>query len=496
MKELLRLPNSISEIKEFYNENEFVKQPSFILDQLREKKAYNSVDANILTWLMLARLIWVDIEKKWVKNSDLMIQVWEYPTYYVWSEQKWLRDERFPRITKELMDKIFEYTAPEYIKKNIIDKKAKQDRNDLDEDFAITFEVNTNFDYNEWKEDSDLYFTKPQYTVTDQVDLNKIIWRFRVNLAQSKWNKFIVFRKLEADVPDFYELWLDKKFLQFNEYKEWLVLVTWPTGSGKSTTLASLINEINKTKHKHIITIEDPIEFVHPNKNSLFNQREVPSDTISFSSWLKSALREKPDIILIWELRDIETIRLAIEAAETWHLVFGTLHTFNAAKTIDRIINSFPAEEQNQIAMTLSSSLVWVISQTLVKTKSGWITALNEMLKVTDWIRSAIAEMETGKVIQAASNSPQECMLMIDHAFSLITSEKINASEALSILYKKDKPTYEELVSKLRWINLYNPNEDPYSERNIKKQTTYTEEEKNENEVAQVKPIEKRKIDL
>lgn len=462
------LPSWIKEIKQFYMNNPWLPMPSDILKEYKWKPegAYNSRDASIIWGLILARLIGIDPEVD-VKNSDVILKVWEPPVYYVWNQKKWLRDDRFPVITSNLMELFFNNWTPTSNKDNLSQKMAHKNQYDVDEDFALSFEVNKNFDYNQLWENNELFYKKPQFEAVDiSVDKTLVIWRFRVNLARDQGNKFFVFRKLEADIPDFYDLGLNQRFLDFITYKEGLVLVTWPTWSWKSTTLAAMINEINKHQYKNVITIEDPIEFVHKNKNSIFSQREVPTDTLSFANWLKSALREKPDIIMIWELRDLETIRLAIEAAETWHLVFWTLHTFNAAKTIDRLINSFPSEEQNKIAMSLSWCIVWIISQTLVKTQNWWITALNEMIKFNDTLRGHVANKNTPGVTQWASNNPIDCLTMVDCWFDLIKTQKVNQVEILNVLYKKDNPSYHLLVKKLQASALYKSEIDPYSAEN------------------------------
>lgn len=222
--------------------------------------------------------------------------------------------------------------------------------------------------------------------------------RFRVNFFNQKNGVSAVFRTIPSKVLTMQDLGLPNSFEKFAKLKRGLVLVTGPTGSGKSTTLAAIIDYANKTRADHILTIEDPIEFVHESKKALINHREVGLHTDSFSAALRGALREDPDIILVGEMRDLETITLAIEAAMTGHLVFGTLHTPNAAKTIDRIIDVFPANQQNQIRSSLSDSLKGVIAQNLFKRsdKSGRVAAL-EVLVVDSSISNLIRD---GKIHQ------------------------------------------------------------------------------------------------
>jgi twitching motility protein PilT len=224
--------------------------------------------------------------------------------------------------------------------------------------------------------------------------------RFRVNVFNQNRGAAAVFRTIPSEVLSLEDLEAPKIFRDIASLPRGLVLVTGPTGSGKSTTLAAMIDHKNKTELGHILTVEDPIEFVHTSQKCLINQREIERDTHSFSAALRSALREDPDTILVGELRDLETIRLAMTAAETGHLVFGTLHTSSAAKTIDRIIDVFPGTEKDMMRAMLSESLRAVISQSLMKKKAGGRVAAHEIMMGTPAIRNLIRE---GKVAQMYS---------------------------------------------------------------------------------------------
>ncbi len=265
--------------------------------------------------------------------------------------------------------------------------------------------------------------------------------RFRVNVFMQRRGMGCVFRVIPEIIKSAKELGLPAMLLDLIKVPRGLVLVTGPTGSGKSTTLASLINEINLTKKDHIITIEDPIEFVHENKMSLINQREVSSHTKSFANALRAALREDPDIILVGEMRDLETIQLAMTAAETGHLVFGTLHTNNAPKTIDRIIDVFPQAQQAQVRTMLSESLRGVIAQTLFPRadRPGRVAAL-EVLTSTHAVANLIREGKTHQIPSVMQTQMAEGMMTYEyHIGKLVAEGLIEKSIADSFLGKKTK---------------------------------------------------------
>jgi len=253
--------------------------------------------------------------------------------------------------------------------------------------------------------------------------------RFRVNAFNQNRGAGAVFRTIPSKVLTMEELGMGNVFRDICHVPRGLVLVTGPTGSGKSTTLAAMIDYINDNRYEHVLTIEDPIEFVHESKKCLINQREVHRDTHGFTEALRSALREDPDVILVGEMRDLETIRLALTAAETGHIVFGTLHTTSAAKTIDRIVDVFPANEKSMVRSMLSESLQAVISQTLMKKNGGGRVAAHEIMRGTAAIRNLIREDKVAQMYSAIQTGASLGMQTMDQCLSDLVARRIVARD-------------------------------------------------------------------
>jgi twitching motility protein PilT len=263
--------------------------------------------------------------------------------------------------------------------------------------------------------------------------------RFRVNAFNQQRGAAAAFRTIPSKVLTLEQLNCPPIFKELTQQANGIVLVTGPTGSGKSTTLAAMINEVNENDYGHILTLEDPIEFVHESKKCLINQREVGPHTLSFTNALRSALREDPDVILVGELRDLETIRLALTAAETGHLVFGTLHTSSAAKTVDRIVDVFPAAEKEMIRAMLSESLRAVIAQTLLKTKDGsGRVAAHEIMVGTPAIRNLIRENKVAQMYSSIQTGQALGMQTMEQCLQDLVRRNIVAESEARKAARKD----------------------------------------------------------
>jgi len=284
---------------------------------------------------------------------------------------------------------------------------------------------------------------RKQYEDTRECDFSfevPNLARFRVNAFIQHRGAGAVFRTIPSQVQTLEELNCPRIFKDISEYPRGIVLVTGPTGSGKSTTLAAMINHVNENAYSHILTVEDPIEFVHQPKKCLINQREIGAHTLSFQNALRSALREDPDVILVGEMRDLETIRLALTGAETGHLVFATLHTSSAAKTIDRVIDVFPAAEKEMVRSMLSESLRAVISQSLLKRKdqTGRVAAY-EILIGTPAIRNLIRENKVAQMYSSLQTGQQFGMQTLDQCLTdLVKRNIVSVAEARSKAANKD----------------------------------------------------------
>jgi len=302
---------------------------------------------------------------------------------------------------------------------------------------SILFEILTEAQREIFEETHDLDFA---YTVPG-------LARFRGNIMLQHRGIAAVFRIIPSKILSADDLGLPDGVRNLTMLRKGLVLVTGPTGSGKSTTLAAMIDLINSTRHEHILTLEDPLEFIHENKLSLFNQRQIGEHSVSFATALRAALREDPDVILVGEMRDLETISLAISAAETGHLVFGTLHTSSAAKTVDRIVDVFPKDSQEQVRAILSESLRGVICQQLLKTSDGKgrVAALEIMIG-TPAIGNLIREAKTFQIPSIMQTARRDGMQLMDqHILDLLKTKRVNPEEAYRCC--ADKKQFEKYLT-------------------------------------------------
>ncbi|HTE19630.1 MAG TPA: type IV pilus twitching motility protein PilT [Armatimonadota bacterium] len=332
-------------------------------------------------------------------------------------------DELF-RLLRDIEGSDLHLTSREKPMVRIHGKMKKLDQfqvSDPDELKRILWEITPQRNQEEWERDHDTDFAYELAGVA----------RFRCNIFADRHGPGAVFRLIPSKIATAKDLNLTQSMLDLCFLSKGLVVVTGPTGSGKSTTLAALVDHINKHRDEHIITIEDPVEFVHNNINCLVNQREVHVHTNSFSRALRAALREDPDIVLVGEMRDLETVAIAIETAETGHLVFGTLHTTTAATTVDRIIDQFPADQQEQIRTMLSEALKAVIAQTLCRSKDGRRVAAFEILLVDPAAANLIREGKTYQLpsmMQIGKN--RGCITMNDSLFTHVKEGRVDPKEA------------------------------------------------------------------
>ena len=271
--------------------------------------------------------------------------------------------------------------------------------------------------------------------------------RYRINCYKDNNWYSIALRIIPSVIPSMESLWLWEKIKEMCGKSKWLILVTGPTGSWKSTNLASMIDYINKTQKKHIITIEDPVEFSFKSNKCLINQREIWSSTKWFTQAIRSSLREDPDIIVVWEMRDPETIKAALTLAETWHLVLSTLHTNDSVQTVDRIVDIFPTTQQKQIRMQLAMSLVWIISQRLVaRSDKEWRIAAREMLIANDAAKNLIISWKTHQLYSVLEIWQKDWMILMDKYLVALYNKKIISKDTL-FSYIRDKESAEMLIN-------------------------------------------------
>ncbi len=278
--------------------------------------------------------------------------------------------------------------------------------------------------------------------------------RFRVNISMQQKHIMIVIRLLASDIPTIDELWLPWVFKDLVAKRSWIILLAWPTGSWKSTTLASMLEEINIKYNKHIITIEDPIEYIFKAQKSIIEQKQLGTDITSFWSWLKSALRQNPDVVLFWEMRDLESIKNAITLAETWHLVLSTIHSRSSWQTISKIIDVFPPEQQWQIRIQLADTLLSVISQRLIKKKDKkWVNVAFEILINNNGVANLILENQVKQINNMIQTNRADGMVLLeDSLLDLIDRWEVSVKDAMS---NANNTSYISSELKNRWINMF-----------------------------------------
>ena len=271
--------------------------------------------------------------------------------------------------------------------------------------------------------------------------------RYRINIYFDMHGINMALRRIPQNIPTMEEILLPEHIKEVLHKDKGLILVTWPTGSWKSTTVASLIDYINENMEKHIITLEDPIEYIFQEKKALINQRNVGSNTLSWTRWIKYALRQDPDVIMVWEMRDLETIQAALTLVETWHLVISTLHTVNAPQTISRIIDAFPANKQNMISTQLSLTLEMIISQRLIEKKDwNWRIAAREIMLSNPAISNLIRENKIAQIFSVLETSMNKWMVSMDHSLAKLVAEwKVDLKTIIP--YIRNKATFKDLVN-------------------------------------------------
>lgn len=340
-----------------------------------------------------------------IKIEVIKKEIWE-EVNEKWEIKKIYKEIKVPVLSKEIIKEIItEITWSEWLKK-----------------FENDFELDTSYKYKNFD-------------------------RYRVNCYMDTQWYSVALRIIPSKIPTIEELWLWDGIKEMCKMSKWLILVTWPTWSWKSTNLAAMIDFMNKNFQKHIITIEDPVEFAFSSDRCLINQREIWNHTKWFPQAIRASLREDPDIIMVWEMRDPETIKAAITLAETWHLVLSTLHTNDTVQSVDRIIDVFPAGQQDQIRMQLAMSLVWIISQRLIpRIDKEWRVASREILVANDAVRNLIITWKTHQLYSVIEVSSKAWMVLMDKYLLFLFKKNIISKETL-FSYARDKEWMEMLIN-------------------------------------------------